>query len=880
MAFSTFFPSRWQIYPILFLSLFPSFSPAQDKTVSTASERPLSNANLLLLEMSVGQQLLTDNLNAYQYGNNVLLPLGEIARQLTIAIQVQPEKGLATGFILREDRPFSLDVKQAKFVIGNLTQEIDPKLVKVQPDDIYIASQLLSKILPIDLFISLSSLALQVKPREPLPLQLRLERERLSTQLGSREKTEEAYPRRASPYRFAEFPFIDQTIGVNVNRSNGVSQTNVNSSTYITGDLFGLESSIFVSGTREDGLQKPRATFGRHDPNATLLGPLQARKFEFGDVSLPGISNISASTTGGRGISISNSPLSRPTRFDRHTLQGPLPPGWDVELYFNDVLVGFQQSRPDGQYVFADQPLVYGSNQFRLVFHGPQGQLRVERQNFLLEDSLIPPGDFYYNIGAQRSTDGKLLSLTQLEWGLGKHLSASGALVRLPVNGVEQSYANIALRGFWNSIIFSGNLSKQQNAGNLAEISINTRLGNFSIGASHLRVGDNFTSEVFSNDEQAVSMRDTARIDGYLPFKLANPISVTLEGTRDRLRSGLSNTSLTNTIASTLFDTSMSNQIQWQSNSGVKLASGSFQLGRSFGAIGLRGQVNYFLDPDRKISSVALAADRSLGEGYQLNMELTRAFGTSSTQLTTSVNKNMGTYALGVNASYVTTHDVSLGVQFFTAIGKEPRSSTWVADAIPMADSGSVSAQVFLDKNMNGIKDSDEEALKDIGFTVNGGVYPVRTDNAGIAYLGHLPVNQNVDIGINQATLEDPQWIAQPKGVRLIPRPGKVNKVDFPIVLTGEIDGTVYFNDKDKQRGIGDVQLELVNTKGVVISRVKSASDGYFIIPAVTPGKYLLRIAKQQLKQLKMADTGMHLLTMSPNGAFINGANFVLSSEQ
>jgi hypothetical protein len=85
-------------------------------------------------------------------------------------------------------------------------------------------------------------------------------------------------------------------------------------------------------------------------------------------------------------------PADQPTSFDRHTLQGDLPPGWDVELYYNEALVGFQQSRPDGKYSFDDQPLAYGPNEFRLVFHGPLGQLRVERQSFLLEQSAVPRG--------------------------------------------------------------------------------------------------------------------------------------------------------------------------------------------------------------------------------------------------------------------------------------------------------------------------------------------------------------------------------------------------------------------------------------------------------------------------------------------------------
>jgi hypothetical protein len=49
---------------------------------------------------------------------------------------------------------------------------------------------------------------------------------------------------------------------------------------------------------------------------------------------------------------------------------------------------------------------------------------------------------------------------------------------------------------------------------------------------------------------------------------------------------------------------------------------------------------------------------------------------------------------------------------------------------------------------------------------------------------------------------EDPQWSAQTTGVRLVPRPGKINAVDFAVIMTAEIDGTVYlFNRQQRARG-------------------------------------------------------------------------------
>lgn len=59
-----------------------------------------------------------------------------------------------------------------------------------------------------------------------------------------------------------------------------------------------------------------------------------------------------------------------------------------------------------------------------------------------------------------------------------------------------------------------------------------------------------------------------------------------------------------------------------------------------------------------------------------------------------------------------------------------------------------------------------------------------------------------------------------------------------------------------------------------MVSRATSAADGYYIVPAVPPGDYRLRIARDQLKRLGIEDTGTRLLTMGADGKVIGGVDF------
>jgi hypothetical protein len=866
--------ASWKVWLVLLFSMIGLLADAQALPVQDREIEP----NLLLLEVRLDQHVLSDALTAYEYDGNTLLPLGELARLLTLAIKTQPEQGSASGFVLREERSFSLNLAQATVTLTDKTEAVDLALIKVQPDDIYVAAQLIGRWLPLDLDVDLSSLSLRVHPRELLPLQLRLERERRSAQAGPRAGYEDpGYLRHDSPYRLLDAPFIDQTLGMDLRRGNAGTQVDARYTAYLTADLLDMESALFVSSNKHDPAPELRFTLGRHDPDAGLLGPLRARSFAFGSVAVPGVANIARTSPTGNGITLGNRPLTQPTSFDRHSLQGPLPPGWDVELYFNDVLVGFQQSRADGKYNFDDQPLVYGPNEFRLVFHGPLGQVRVERQSFLLEQSITPPGEFYYNVSEHRDENGQPHSVTQFDWGLSRHFAATAGLVRLPLAGAEQRYTNVGLRAFWQSFIFNSDFASAQNGGTLKELGLKTRVGSLSLGVSRAQLND-FTSDLFLPSADPVRTSEKFRIDGVLPLGFLPRLPATLEVKRDRLQSGANNLEVAGRISAYLNATLVTNQLRWQSFAfgGEKLADGSLQISRRVGDIGLRSQINYAIRPESRLAAIALSADKSLAAGYLLNLGVSRAFVSPETRYTAALNKSLGSYGLGISASYSSRGEVALGAQLFMAMGWEPRQSKWLLDAQPMADTGAASVRVFLDKNLNGVMDADEEPLKNVSFNVNSGKHPARTNAAGVAYLARLPVNQKMDVAVDPLALEDPQWAPQPKGVRLVPRPGKVAELDFPVIMTSEIDGTIYFVENDVKRGMGDVVLELVDNKRNVIAQTKSASDGYYIVPAVPPGTYLLRIARKQLKNLNLTDTGMHLVTVSPEGNFVNGLDFLL----
>lgn len=835
-----------------------------------STEAPLSETDLLLLELQLDQHSVVDALPCYQHGRELLLPLGELSRLLTIAIRADPAQGTATGFVLQESRTFHLDAGRSVVVLGGREQPVPPQLIEAAEDDIYVAASLLEQWLPLELDPDLSALRLKVHAQEPLPLQLRLEREARAAKLKPRTTTE-GYALQRSPYRMLDMPFVDVTLSAEGRGSAAEQTADSQYSLFATGDVLRMEGSLYA-GRSAGQTAQVRATLGRTDPAAGLLGPLQATSFALGNVAVPGLENVARTSPQGYGAALGNQPLTRPTSFDQHSLQGDLPPGWDVELYFNGSLIGFQQSGAENRYEFNDLPLLYGVNEFRLVFHGPQGQVRVERDDFLLEDTLVPAGGFQYQVAAQRDDRGEPRGVLRLDYGLSRHLSATaGAYGLVDDLDAERRYGFGGLRLAVGPLLVNADHVQEQAGGTLTGLGLKTRLAGVSLSLRRDEL-DDFSSDYFEAAADPVVSRDFVRLDAPLPGRVA----LSLQTRRDTLASEAEDQEATGRISTFVARTSVTAQYRWQAAAGAVGEEASLQASRRVAGTGLRGQVIYLLQPDAVMSSATLSADRSLSTGYQLNAGVTRAFVDGLTQYSAGVNKAFGEYALGVSAGYSTIEEYTLALRLFMGFGRDPRSGDWLRSAAPMADSGALSARVFVDQNLNGRRDDGEAPVPAAQFLVDDARWPVQSSADGDAYLARLMPRRFTDIAVDPASLDDPQWMPQPEGLRLLPRPGHAAMVDIPVVLTSEIDGTIYALDGQTRRGVGGVELELQNRRGEVVRRATTASDGFYIVDSVPPGEYLL-VSPDHIRRALRNDTGIRLLRVPANGDFVSGIDFVLT---
>ena len=840
----------------------------------------------MILDVRLNNAVLSDGLTAYQDGSLVLLPLGELARLLTLAITVQPETGSASGYVLSEERTFGLDLSRSVVSLSEQEMAFQAGGARVIDGDIYVSNVLLSRWLPIDFEVALSSLQLRVSPREKLPLQERLERTRTGQRLGGArfgQLPDPSYPRDIAPYQWLDLPFIDQTFGVDARRAPGLREQNVAYTAYLTADALGMEGAAFISSGSQ---QRPdwRATLGRNDPDASLLGPMRATSFLLGNIPIPSVANVMTSSGNGRGVSVANRPLDQPTSFDRQSLRGNLPPGWDATLYYNEALVGFQSSRADGLYAFDNMPLSFGRNEFLLVFNGPLGQIRSERKSFLLDQSIVKPGEFLYSLAEHRSDTGKRRSIARFDMGLTPEIVGSVGWIRMPDGRSDvkksefRSYTQMGLRGYWQRAIVSSEVTFGQR-GMLADLGLKTRLADFAVDFQHLHVQGKFDSDVFSASDNPVRMRDKLRVLGTLMPIGSLRLPVALELQREQMASGETHEMAAGRLSMMYADTSATNALSWQRTGGTISTYGNLQISRRMAGMGLNGLIGYSVRPEARLDSLAFTADRQLASGYRANAGLLHAFSGRTTLVSGGLTKNFGRFTLALSASYSSQRDLTLGLQLFVALGRKPRTDEWFADAVPMAGMGAVSARAFVDRNLNGVRDPHEELVPNVGFVINkGGRHPARSAEDGTAFIGRLVPGRYTDIALDPATLEDPLWKPSTDGVRVLPRPGMVQTLEFPVVSTSEVDGTVYLLSHQGRREIGDARVELVDSRGVVVMQTRSSPDGFYLLRHVLPGSYTLRISLEQAAKLALTSTRELTINATAEGDFISGQDLEMTA--
>jgi hypothetical protein len=850
----------------IFFILTLTFIAQAEEVDSNFDSAELQPDNLLFLELRLGDlELRGEYLASYNQDDVVLIPAGELLQFLELPFSVNTETGIIEGFIWNEENKYRLDVFSGTGENDQGIFEINGHRTAVNGEDIYLDVDLISEWLPLTASVNPFSAVLSINSDRPLPLEERVQRRYRWDRLSQRKSFDDQplYPVVENPYQLFSGPFVDFRYYYSDSKDGDSSSRH---NTRLSGDLFYMSGRLNISGPIDDPFDDVSGRLGRRSPDPDLLGPFKAYEFWLGDLNQPGVNDIS-SWESVEGISINGFPYTRARDFYSHTLEGELPEGWEVELYDNGTLIDFQRADEEERYIFDNIPINYGVNEFTLVFYDEFGQRYEEIKRLRIDSSLIPPGENRYRIDIGRDDQDENRISLEYNRGLNENLSLVTNYVNLPLEGSSEDYGRIGLRGSIDNLFWEGNYLQQFGEGQAGELGFYTSLGDTNISLKHAEF-DNYQSEEISN----LKRRTELELRRSFRLPVVDNLSTRLELSRNRYEDDKLVTEIYNYLSTYYKDFSFRNTINADLEEDGTSGSGKFWVYRYLGRYWLRGELGYEIAP-YDAQNIAAELQGRIDDDHRFNLRLDHDLEDDYNTYSTSITRDKDSYRLGLNASYKDNDDSwELGFNFSTSFGWTGEEKGFESGT--SARYGAVSVNTYLDLG------EEKRPIEGVGYKINGRTNTARTDENGSAVIKDIFADHKTDIAIDPETLEDPFLILDPEGVSFIPRPGKTFQLDLPVVMTGEIGGYVYLEQEGENRGLSGVSIQLLDENEEIIRTTATAYDGYFYIPELKPGSYLLRISPESIERRGLNKAELIEVELPVEGGYIAGFEWILDREE
>jgi hypothetical protein len=241
--------------------------------------------------------------------------------------------------------------------------------------------------------------------------------------------------------------------------------------------------------------------------------------------------------------------------------------------------------------------------------------------------------------------------------------------------------------------------------------------------------------------------------------------------------------------------------------------------------------------------------------------------------------RQTGKFAYGADVGYARSSGYSVGVRLQISMGREPRTGRWITDAQPMTGTGAVSARAFADDNYNGTFDAGERILEGVQFRIAESEHPDRSPDPKVALYTQIGSGSYMDVEVDSTTLEDAaQQPAVPR-FTILPRSGTFMKLDYPIVVLGEVTGTTRLRKNGRNEELAGLEIELLKASGEPVRVQRSAYDGYFEFRNLLPGEYRLRVTPREKERLKLKMMSERKLHIDLHKNLFEGQDLVIEFE-
>lgn len=817
----------------------------------------------LILEVKHNRKTLSRAIIGLEKDGQYFLPMLELANLFDFAASYDEAASSVSGFFLKETNTYALNLDEKTFSLkGNSTSFNDGEAFFLQQkygqQEVYLSPELLNKIWPISLEFNNLLQVITVETKKRLPYEVRNKRERERKKKLSRLDVKNALEAQT------EEPSL---IIKNKPRLFSLPALNVNTTVQWQGRDSSHRETIAINGrndllygevdyniraqndTKEDsGLQDIRFRYTKQAYEDGDL-PLNVELLQLGDVTTK-TARLAQGGLRGRGVVLTNKKQTNKVSFDSLTVEGIAEPGWEVELYRNNQLIGFQIVSDTGEYSFEDVQLNYSRTVIKTILYGPQGQIEEKEEVYNISRDMLRPGETNYEFSVLDADRDLILvndeELTReagfaknliLERGINSKVSAFGSLTDLPTETGQQRFATLGLKFSLFDTIGAVEAYRALDGGHALDFNFSRKLfgTNVNLRTSFL---DDFESNIVGYGDNADVFRLRANASRSLKLPVGN-LGLQLGYDYERRDDQSSLTTFTTgqnfSFKKFRFSNTTTSRLNEERhiNSGGKL---NFYYNHSLDWR-FRGVVDYDVYPVGEIDSLRAELRYKSQDGLTAAADVDYNIRSKNTKLGTQIGYDFDTFRSSLDLDWDSENGARAMLRTRFSMAPYGFNSKYIFDSKSLVNRSGVAGRIFYDNNYDGVFNEGDEPAQNVLFKA-GKTKSGTTNDEGIAQYKAQRKQDYETISLDLSAVENPYVISTNDEFKTILRAGTAQKFDFPIIQTGIIEGFIY----DQEGPIASIGVQLLNNNREIVETVKTAFDGFYSFEYIRPGDYIVQV--------------------------------------
>lgn len=835
----------------------------------------VDKGSLGLFAVELDRITLTESFGGYGDPADPLVPVGELARLLDLDIMVRVAERSITGRIGESGKPLTVDLARSLASIGGVEVAIGPDDVAVSAIDIFIRASVLQRLLPIKISSDADDYRLILQATEKLPIQARTERRERGYTLGAAPQPEKDVLQVTSRARWLGLPGFDFITEMGYDKGRGGFQRRFEGR--VAGDVLKSNFNGYLATDDRGNPAGARLSLEKRAYDGSMAGGLHASFIGVGDVFTPSMS-LGPRSISGAGFALSTARTEDTNVFQRISLRGELPIGFDVELYINDILYAGQNEATQGRYEFLNVPLVRGINIIRIVTYGQRGQRQEVTQVVNIGGGQLAAGKTVIDVGAvaqdrpliefpdgaiteSLAAKGRLRMAANIAHGLTTGLTVTGGLgIFTDQLGASHQVISAGGRGSLFGSSMQLDVAKDLQGGSAILLGAAGRLKGLSYLARHSEYLGIFLDENVSDFDpvRPLVRHSELLIDFAAPFPggkrlpLSGRIEMSQFADGGTIWSTRGRTSLL--VANTLVAVGADYSRRKSAGFSDERLTANFSLSRLINYNWqLRASSDIDILPRASLRSLSATLDHPIAPWASWRIGLAKSFGVvqdfsaqsglvarlpfGDAALSGDYSTQQRRWRIGLQLSFGFVHDPSRGGYRLTPPGP--------------ANGGSAAIRAFTDDNLNGRMDADEAPVP--GIAIQGGPRTVTTDAHGRAFVTGLGNGRPVTLRAETGDVDTLFTSAPPVNIGFVPRAGVVTDILYPFTPASEVVVQARFRKADgAQTGLSAVRLRIVDDSGQALEAA-TEFDGTAVFEAVKPGTYRLEIEAEQAHRIGIA---------------------------